>query len=157
MYLQENIYSFSLNPHHTQDMKENYLINGELAGPGRPARGPGPAWHCSLSCRRMSNDSISIFTDNLPRTVSWPNPPRPPIFNSSSVKKSHSFYPELNIKFFFNGGLFRINCSVPPLVTEGVDLATNLREDFTITENAPIRAFSWLKVPISTLTFKTLC
>ena len=117
---------------------------------------PGPAWHCSLSCRRMSNDSISIFTDNLPRTVSWPDPPRPPIFNSSSVKKSHSFYPELNIKFFFNGGLFRINCSVPPLVTEGVELATNLREDFTITENAPIRVLSWLKVPTSAFTFKTL-
>ena len=138
-------------------MKENYLINGELAGPGRPARGPGPAWHCSLSCRRMSNDSISIFTDNLPRTVSWPNPPRPPIFNSSSVKKSHSFYPELNIKLFFNGGLFGIKCSVPSLVTEGVELATNLREDFTITEKHLLgRAFSLLKAPTIAFTFKTL-
>ena len=29
-------------------------------------------------------------------------------------------------------------------------------EDFTIMEKAPTRAFSWLKVPTSTLTFKTL-
>ena len=28
---------------------------------------------------------------------------------------------------------------------------------FTITEKAPTRAFSWLKVPISAFTFKTLC
>ena len=27
----------------------------------------------------------------------------------------------------------------------------------TITEKAPIRAFSWLKVPTSAFTFKTLC
>ena len=30
-------------------------------------------------------------------------------------------------------------------------------EDFTFTERAPIRAFSWLKVPTSTFAFKTLC
>ena len=28
---------------------------------------------------------------------------------------------------------------------------------FTITEKAPTRAFSWLKVPTSAITFKTLC
>ena len=28
---------------------------------------------------------------------------------------------------------------------------------FTITEKAPTRAFSWLKVPTSAFTFKTLC
>ena len=28
--------------------------------------------------------------------------------------------------------------------------------DFTITENAPTRAFSWLKAPSSAFTFKTL-
>ena len=39
-----------------------------------------------------------------------------------------------------------------------VELQMNLREDwsFTITENAPTRAFSWLKVPSSAFTFKTL-
>ena len=30
------------------------------------------------------------------------------------------------------------------------------QSDFTIMENAPIRAFSWLKVPTSTFTFKIL-
>ena len=33
---------------------------------------------------------------------------------------------------------------------------TKVREGFTITEKAPSRAFSWLKVP-SIFTFKTLC
>ena len=31
-----------------------------------------------------------------------------------------------------------------------------LCEDFTITEKAPTRAFSWLKAPTSALTFRTL-
>ena len=30
------------------------------------------------------------------------------------------------------------------------------QSDFTITEKAPTRAFSWLKAPTSTFTFKTL-
>ena len=30
-------------------------------------------------------------------------------------------------------------------------------KDFTITEKAPTRAFSWLKAPTSAFTFKTLC
>ena len=39
-----------------------------------------------------------------------------------------------------------------------LELETNLGEvlSFTITEKAPSRAFFWLKVPISTFTFKTL-
>ena len=37
-----------------------------------------------------------------------------------------------------------------------VELQTNVREDFTITEKAPTRAFSWLKAPTSAFTFKTL-
>ena len=32
----------------------------------------------------------------------------------------------------------------------------NVPEDFTITEKAPTRAFSWLKAPTSAFTFKTL-
>ena len=35
-----------------------------------------------------------------------------------------------------------------------IELATNLREDITITEKAPSRVFSWLKVPNSAFTFK---
>ena len=35
-------------------------------------------------------------------------------------------------------------------------LATNLREVYTITENAPTRAFSRLETPTSAFTFKTL-
>ena len=31
-----------------------------------------------------------------------------------------------------------------------------IREDFSITEKAPTRAFSWFKVPTSAFTFKTL-
>ena len=31
------------------------------------------------------------------------------------------------------------------------------QSDFTIMENAPIRAFSWLNVPSNAFTFKTLC
>ena len=38
-----------------------------------------------------------------------------------------------------------------------VELQTNVRRDFTITEMAPTRAFSWLKAPTSAFTFKTLC
>ena len=30
-------------------------------------------------------------------------------------------------------------------------------QSFTITENAPTRAFCWMKAPTSTFTFKTLC
>ena len=37
-----------------------------------------------------------------------------------------------------------------------VELQTNFREDFTITEKAPTRAFSWLKVRTSAFTFETL-
>ena len=37
-----------------------------------------------------------------------------------------------------------------------VELQTMVREDFTITENALTKAFSWLKVPTSAATFKTL-
>ena len=33
----------------------------------------------------------------------------------------------------------------------------NVPEDFTITEKAPTRAFSWLKAATTALTFKTLC
>ena len=33
---------------------------------------------------------------------------------------------------------------------------TKVREDFTITGNAPTRASSWLKAPIRAFTFKTL-
>ena len=95
---------------------EGELPNQWRAGRTRQGGARPPAQlGTALSCRRMSNDSISIFPDNLPWTVSWPDPPRPPIFNSSSVKKSHSVYPELNIKFFLNGGLFGTNCSVPAL------------------------------------------
>ena len=32
-----------------------------------------------------------------------------------------------------------------------------VHEDFTITEKAPNRAFSWLKASTSAFTFKTLC
>ena len=44
---------------------------------------------------------------------------------------------------------------VTPFVT-GIKLQTKVQEDFTITEKAHIRAFSWLKAPTSTFTFKTL-
>ena len=37
-----------------------------------------------------------------------------------------------------------------------IELQTKICEDFTITENAPIRALSWLKVLTSAFTFKTL-
>ena len=37
-----------------------------------------------------------------------------------------------------------------------VELQTMVREDFTITESALTKAFSWLKVLITTTTFKTL-
>ena len=38
-----------------------------------------------------------------------------------------------------------------------VELQMKVREDVTITEKAPTRAFSWLKAPTSAFTFKTLC
>ena len=37
-----------------------------------------------------------------------------------------------------------------------LELQTMAREDFTITEKAPTRAFSWLKVATTAFTFKTL-
>ena len=37
-----------------------------------------------------------------------------------------------------------------------LELARNLRKVLTITEKTPTRAFSWLKAPASTFTFKTL-
>ena len=37
-----------------------------------------------------------------------------------------------------------------------VELQTKVSEDFTITEEAPTRAFLWLRAPNSTFTFKTL-
>ena len=37
-----------------------------------------------------------------------------------------------------------------------VELETKVNEIFTITEKAPARSSSWLKVPTSVLTFKTL-
>ena len=38
----------------------------------------------------------------------------------------------------------------------GLELETNLCEVFTTTENAPTTAFSWLKAPTITFTFKTI-
>ena len=38
----------------------------------------------------------------------------------------------------------------------GLELKANFRKVFTITEKAPTRAFSWLKGPINTFTFKNL-
>ena len=46
-------------------------------------------------------------------------------------------------------------CSVSGFVTCRLELETKVRNDFTMTEKAPIRTSSWLKVPTST--FKTLC
>ena len=40
--------------------------------------------------------------------------------------------------------------------TGGLEGYPNVPEDFTITEKALARAFSWLKAPTSALTFKTL-
>ena len=37
-----------------------------------------------------------------------------------------------------------------------LELSTNLREDFMITDKDPTRAFSWFKAPTSTFTFKNL-
>ena len=37
-----------------------------------------------------------------------------------------------------------------------IELETNLREDFTIMEKTPTRAFSWLKAPTGVFSFKTL-
>ena len=37
-----------------------------------------------------------------------------------------------------------------------VELQIKVHEDFTITEKAPTRAFSWLKAPTSAFTFKAL-
>ena len=42
----------------------------------------------------------------------------------------------------------------PPRPQGGPSVAQSV---FTITEKAPTRAFSWLKAPTSTFTFKTLC
>ena len=49
------------------------------------------------------------------------------------------------------------------LVTSGyvrlvytIELETNLREDFAITEKAPTRVFSWLKALTNASTFKTI-
>ena len=36
-----------------------------------------------------------------------------------------------------------------------IELATNLREGFTITVKAPIRAFIWMNAPTSASTLKT--
>ena len=49
-----------------------------------------------------------------------------------------------------------LGCQVVPLHALVVELQTEVREDFTITEMAPARAFSWLKPPTSAFTFKTL-
>ena len=47
--------------------------------------------------------------------------------------------------------------SLAPAGGTALELATNFREDFTITEKGPPRACSWLKAPASAFTFKTLC
>ena len=49
-----------------------------------------------------------------------------------------------------------LGCQVVPLHALVLELQTEVREDFTITEMAPTRAFSWLKPPPSAFTFKTL-
>ena len=47
-----------------------------------------------------------------------------------------------------------LSCITTSALNEGYP---NVPEDFTITEKAPTRAFSWLKAPTSAFTFKTLC
>ena len=42
------------------------------------------------------------------------------------------------------------------IVTCPAELQTEVRKDLTIPEKVPTRAFSWLKVPTSVFTFKTL-
>ena len=39
---------------------------------------------------------------------------------------------------------------------QALEVHTKIPEDFTITEKAPTRAFSWLEAPTSAFTFKTL-
>ena len=55
----------------------------------------------------------------------------------------------------FSHCLFNYDWMYAKVGTYSVDL-TNVHEDFTTTEKAPTRAFSWLKVPTSAFTFKTL-
>ena len=38
-----------------------------------------------------------------------------------------------------------------------LELETKVPEDFTIKENVPTRAFSWLNAAITAFTFKSLC
>ena len=47
-------------------------------------------------------------------------------------------------------------CSATSCGPWPAELQTKVREDFTIRENVPTRAFSWLKEPTSSFTFKTL-
>ena len=49
-----------------------------------------------------------------------------------------------------------LGCQVVPLHALVLELQTEVREDFTITEMAPTRAFSWLKPPTSAFTIRTL-
>ena len=51
----------------------------------------------------------------------------------------------------------RVQIDAPgPAISWLLELATNLCEDFTLTEKASTRAFTWSKVPTCALTFKIL-
>ena len=49
------------------------------------------------------------------------------------------------------------NLELEPASSGQYELQMKVCEDFTITENAPSRAFSLLKAPTSEFTFKTRC
>ena len=60
----------------------------------------------------------------------------------STVSSIHHHAPHLHISIL--------------LLTSEIELQTKVPEDFTITEKASTRAFSWLKVPTIAYTFKTI-
>ena len=47
--------------------------------------------------------------------------------------------------------IYDLNTEISPPLDSTLELKTKVRKDFTITEKAPIRAFSWLKVLTSTM------
>ena len=76
--------------------------------------------------------------------------------NSSmhNVSKAPRFKQQLH----HNPHVLRFQDQLPHKVHIGIilELRAKVREDFTITEKACTRTFSWLKVPTSAFTFKTL-
>ena len=103
------------------------------------------------------------FKDAICAAVSCTAPPRTTLLIFSSVSSNNCYWRYIRVGNFCSEGnqnqcIFMSSSMLHVTQQFSVCSAPSVSQSvFTITEKAPTKAFSWLKAPTSTFTFKTLC